>query len=106
MIYKNFDEGITVNDVSFAVGQKVIGNSNSEYEGLLGTIMEIRTDPDKDTENEGPDIYCSFEPPEDPKGIKELEAVFSELYGEPKSIDEIILDEVIMSPDMLDTSND
>lgn len=33
--------------------------------------------------------------------IAELEAVFSDLYDEPKTLEDIILDCVIMAPDMV-----
>ena len=37
----------------------------SEYEGLYGEITGIKTDTDKDTENEGVDIHVCFDVPED-----------------------------------------
>jgi len=101
MVYTENGTGIEHEGISFAVGMNVLGNGESEYQGLCGIITEIRTDPDKDTDNETPDIYCSFEAPDDPAIVKELEKIFSGLYGQPKSIDEIALDLVIMAPDML-----
>ncbi len=89
------------NGVEYHIGDEIIGTSESEYEGLLGSISEIRTGDDKETENEGPDFYCSFNPPVWPTDIKRLEEVFSDLYGEPKSIEDIILDLVIMAPSMV-----
>jgi len=103
MILKNRGESIHTNCGYFDVGQKVIGNVEAdEYEGLTGYITEIRTDEDRDTENETEDIYVCFDVPDDPELIKRVEADFSESYGEPKTIDEIPLDMVIMAPDMLD----
>lgn len=49
-----------------------------------------------------PDIYCDFEIPASEEMLRELEARFSDLYGETKTIDDISLDCVIMSPDMLE----
>lgn len=46
----------------FIIGEEVFA-SESDYAGLLGRITEIRTGEDRDTENEGPDIYCNFQPP-------------------------------------------
>lgn len=89
------------NGVEYHIGDEIIGTSESEYEGLLGSISEIRTGADKETENEGPDFYCSFNPPVWPTDIKRLEDVFSDLYGEPKKIEDIILDLVIMAPSMV-----
>ncbi len=101
MIYEAFNTGLKIDGVFFGVGATVIGTDSSEYEGLTGHIIEIRTDPDKDTENEGPDIYCCFNPPETDDEVKNLEAIFSDLYQQPKTMDDIILDEVIMAADML-----
>lgn len=64
-------------------------------------ITEIRDGDDKETENETPDIYCEFEPPVLPCEEKELEAVFSDLYEEPKTVEDIIFDYVIMAPEMI-----
>lgn len=47
------------------------------------------------------DIYCSFEPPALPMRRSALEQVFSTLYNEPKQLDELGLDYVIMAPDMI-----
>lgn len=86
---------------TYVIGEPVIGINESEYEGLQGVITEIRDGDDKDTENETPDLYCTFEAPILEADIKKLESVFSELYGEPKTLDDIILDCVIMSPSMV-----
>ena len=101
MIYETPNTGLEINGVFFGIGATVKGTDSSEYEGLTGHITEIRTDPDKDTENEGADIYCSFNPPETEEEIKNLEAIFSDLYQQPKTIDDIILDDVIMAAEML-----
>ena len=82
-------------------GASVVGTDQSEYEGLTGYIYEVRDGADKETENETPDLYCNFDPPDDPAEIAELEAVFSDLYDEPKTLEDIILDCVIMAPDMV-----
>ena len=86
---------------SYKIGDRIIGTSESEYEGLYGSIFEIRDGEDKETENETPDIYCSFEEPVLPHQIKKLEEIFSELYQEPKKLEDITLDYVIMAPEMV-----
>ena len=86
----------------FTVGGRVMANDASEYAGLCGTVAEIRSGADRETENDTPDIYCDFEPPASEEMLRELEARFSDLYGETKTIDDISLDCVIMSPDMLE----
>ena len=86
----------------FTIGGRVSANGESEYEGLFGTITEIRSGADRETENDVPDIYCDFEIPASEEMLRELEARFSDLYGETKTLDDISLDCVIMSPDMLE----
>lgn len=102
MIVNKYGESLKIDDRVFTIGNRVFANESSEYSGLYGEVIEIRTGDDKDTDNEGIDVYVSFEVPEDEELIAELEDRFSELYGEPKTIDEIALDLVIMSPEMLD----
>ena len=90
----------------FTIGGKVLANSESEYEGLYGTITEIRSGKDRETENDAPDIYCDFEPPASEEMLRELEGRFSDLYGEKKTIGNINLDSVIMAPEMLEPSTE
>lgn len=91
---------------TYVVGAPIVGTPESEYEGLYGTITEIRDGEDKETENETPDLYCSFEVPALPCEVKKLEEVFSELYDQKKTIDDIILDFVIMAPSMVELLDD
>lgn len=87
--------------ITYTIGAKVIANDASEYEGLYGTISEIRDGDDRETENDTPDIYCQFMPPVLPDDIRNMEARFSELYRTEKHLDELGLDMVIMAPEML-----
>ena len=41
----------------FTIGGRISANGESEYEGLFGTITEIRSGADRETENDVPDIY-------------------------------------------------
>lgn len=86
----------------FKIGGVVFANDESEYMGLYGTVTEIRTDDDRETENDTPDIYCEFLPPPSIAMAAELGARFSDLYDQPKELEEIPLDFVIMSPEMLE----
>ena len=92
--------------VVYKIGEPIVGTSESEYEGLYGSITEIRDGEDKETENETPDFYCAFEPPVLPCEVKKLEEVFSALYGQPKTLDDIGLDLVIMAPSMVKPLDD
>jgi len=53
MIINKYGESIEINCVTYTVGMNVAGTKESEYEGLIGRITEIRTDSDMDTENIG-----------------------------------------------------
>ena len=101
MIINKHGEAFKYDGIIYRIGDKIVGNEQSEYRGLFGTITEIRDGKDKDTENETPDIYCSFETPVLPCEVKELEERLTELHRKPKAIDEIILDLVIMAPEMI-----
>lgn len=85
------------------IGDQIVANGESAYSGLFGTITEIRDGEDRETENETPDIYCRFEEPVTPYEIGMLEEKFTNLCGTPKTIDDIVLDLVIMSPEMVMT---
>lgn len=101
MILTEFGETYTYGGVEYIVGANVIANEASEYFGLIGTITEIRDGEDKETENDTPDVYCKFNPPCLPADIKKLEATFSDLYQQTKTMEDISLDMVIMAPEML-----
>lgn len=101
MRYTHIDTGIIFDGTPFLVGMKIAANDQSAYKGLYGTITEIRTGEDQETENEVPDIECCFEPPVLKEEIAELEARFSTLHQQPKTMEEISLDVVIMAPEML-----
>lgn len=85
----------------YRIGDTVTANGDGIYAGLLGEICEIRTGRDKQTDNESPEIYCKFHLPILKAGIEELEKKYSEFCGEEKKVEDIHLDSVIMSPDML-----
>lgn len=99
MILDQSVQSIEIDGTVFAVGVRIGANSKSEYYGLEGRIIEIATDDDKDTENEGPDIYCCFDIPTEPELIKRLEKEFSDIFCSPRTIDDIVLDNVIMAPE-------
>lgn len=93
------------NGITYTVGDQILANSGSEYEGLFGTITEIRSGDDRETDNDTPDIYCEFMPPFDPDEIKALESRFSCLYRQEKKLENITLDFVIMAPEMITIMN-
>lgn len=101
MIINKIGEMFEYEGTTYRIGGQIVGNKQSEYEGLFGTITEIRDGKDKDTENETPDIYCSFELPALPCERKVLGERFSSLYHDLKTEKDIILDCVIMAPEMI-----
>lgn len=105
MILTTREKFITEGTHKFSVGDKIIA-TESDYAGLKGYITEIRTGKDKETENVTDDIYCCFEIPENNTEIELLEEYFSDLYGEPKTIDELCFDCVIMAPEEIRVIDD
>lgn len=101
MICSKLGNKFVYNRRTYTVGDSIICNSESEYDGLIGKIIEIRDGADKDTDNEDPDIYCCLEQPRSIAKIKELEDKFSNLYGTIMTIDDIALDVVILWPDAI-----
>lgn len=101
MILNKIGDGINQGGVTYTVGERIYANEVSEYFGLFGTITEIRSGEDKETENDTLDIYCAFDEPVLHHVIQELEKRFSSLYGSPKKIEDISLDMVIMAPEMI-----
>ena len=86
---------------TYTIGEWVIANAESEYEGLAGKITEIRDGADRETANDTPDIYCSFDEPEGMEAVAELEGRFTELYQHPMELEDICLDQVAMAPEMI-----
>lgn len=105
MILTTNQDYITTENGKFSVGDRV-RTIAGDYAGLSGYIKEIRTGNDKDTENETDDIYCCFDIPESEVEIKLLEEHFSDLYDEPKKIDDLCFDLVIMAPYELEVVKD
>lgn len=60
MLINKKDQGISIGDKDLRVGRFVYANDESSYEGLVGEILEIRTEEDRDTENGTEDIYVNF----------------------------------------------
>lgn len=102
MVVRNIGSTFQVDGKEFKIGGAVFANDESEYMGLYGIVTEIRTGNDRETENDTPDIYCEFLAPDSVAMAAELETRFSDLYGQNKQLEEILLDCVIMSPEMLE----
>lgn len=101
MIVNKSGAEFTHNGKTYVIGEPIYTNDESDYRGLFGTIIEIRYGDDKETDNDTPDIYCALDEPVLLYDKQELEKRFSALYGEKKSVEDIILDFVILSPEMI-----
>lgn len=93
MIYNKKDEVFFYENKTFYIGEEIYA-TESAYRGLLGRITEIRTGEDRETENEGPDIYCEFREP-----ILEQDKQY--LHDMMFGIEDPALDLVIMAPEMI-----
>ena len=105
MILNRNGATFTYDGNTYTVGDQVIATEESAYEGLFGTILEIRTGRDKSTDNDTPDFHCAFLPPAIPAEVVALESRFSALYKQKKLLDDIALNEVIMAPEMIRVIN-
>ena len=101
MIITNMNDTLEYMGKRYYIGEEITGTSASMYEGLFGKIIEIRTDDDKETNNDTPDIYCKFDTPIFPEDIKRFENKVSLLHGKAKTLEDIALDRVIMAPEMI-----
>ena len=101
MIYHQPGEEFWHEGICYKVGGRIVANEASDYAGLFGNILEIRTEDDRETDNDTPDIYCAFEAPVRSADRLALEQTFSQLYHEQKHIEDLGLDMVIMGPEMI-----
>ena len=85
----------------FVIGEPIYVTDDSDYKGLFGIVTEIRDGKDKETDNDTVDIYCTLDEPVLPFDKENLEKHFSELYGMKMTLENIALDYVILSPDLL-----
>ena len=92
MIYHQPGEEFWHEGVCYKVGGRIVANEASDYAGLFGNILEIRTEDDRETDNDTPDIYCAFEAPVLSADRLALEQTFSQLYREQKHIEDLGLD--------------
>lgn len=101
MILHNEGEKFLYMGTEYVVGGKVIATRETEYEGLIGKIIEIRDGEDKETDNDTPDIYCCFAEPVMSVNKEKLKKRFSDLWQQPMEIEDINLDQPVMAPDMI-----
>ena len=99
MVKNKIGECVDYFGLTYTVGAAVTVAKGSDYDGLIGKIIEITTDEDMDTDNDPIDIYCDFEEPTDTQVIKKLEARFSYIHGKPQTMQDICLDGIVMAPD-------
>lgn len=85
----------------YSIGERVVVTSRCAYEGMIGTILQICDGEDKVTDNETPDIYCSFDEPilkvHKEKAIERL----SELWDNTIELEDANVAQAVMAPDMI-----
>lgn len=101
MIINKHGEEFLYEGVAYRIGDRIIGTDSTEYAGLNGIIFEIRDGEDKETDNDMPDIYCTFDEPILPNDITEMEKIFTKMYQHEMKLENIIFDCVIMAPHMI-----
>ncbi len=60
MIISKRNENTRIDNRVFRIGQVVRANAETEYVGKKGTVKEIRTGNDRDTDNPNADIYVQI----------------------------------------------
>lgn len=101
MILRKKGDVFWYNDKKYVVGEKVIATSESEYEGMIGKIIGIYDGEDKETDNDTPDIYCSFREPILKATKEKVKERFSKLWDDVLEIDDINIEQAVMAPDMI-----
>lgn len=100
MILNKVGEALNFNGEVYRVGDKVMAKPGNHYAGSMGVISEIRTENDKETENEYPDIYCRFNVSVSPEKMPYIRKGFEDIYGFD-TIEDIASGPIIMAPNML-----
>lgn len=101
MILNKTGERYIHDGITYKVGCEVFVVDEGPYEGLIGMITGIRDGEDKETDNDTVDIYCDFDLPAIRCECDRLVGRFSILHGQPMTLDEINLEQVIMAPEMI-----
>lgn len=101
MILNKQGEQYACNGNTYKIDGEVFVVDEGPYEGLIGTITEIRDGEDRETDNDTVDIYCDFDMPAIQCERDCLIGRFSIVCGIPMTSDEINLDQVIMAPEMI-----
>ncbi len=101
MIMNYIGNQITYQGTIYRIGDSVVAVQGSPYEGLHGTIFEIRDGEDKVLNTPGPDIYCEFMPPVNPADIARYEGLLTEANLHPVVLMDIASNLIAMAPEHL-----
>lgn len=100
MLLEQNGEIYSCNGIDWTIGSKLVV-IDGDYCGLNGILLSVRDGEDMETENDGPDFYCSLQPPALPSDVAEFEQRMTHLYGTLKEVNDVPLDLVILSPEEL-----
>lgn len=104
MLLNKKGQSIGIDGKTYVIGMSIYAMEESEYDGLFGEIVEIWGGLEG-TDTEPISIVCAFFIPNSLNKVEAFEKRFSEFYKTtPMTIDDIILDYVIMAPEMIRTT--
>lgn len=94
MIDSYFDAVYPQEGADYRTGDMIVALPGSPWEGLYGTITEIRGSTE-------PQVLCEFLPPVLPAQIRKLEKRFSQLNSKEMCLADLELDRVILPPEWI-----
>ena len=88
------------------IGDIVISTPSDEYTCLVGEVLDIvklgTPEHDAETDNPTDNVHVNFMDADySAQRVREIEDMFSDLYGEKKSFGDCPIDDTIMAPDSL-----
>lgn len=92
----------TIDGKVFTIGGRVLSRQNNDYRHLFGTVKDFVSGEESSNEPKKTYIVCDFKAPEAIGRRENLEDRFSNLHGCKLKAEDIALDCVVMSAEMLE----
>lgn len=102
MIKAGKEAEVSFQDKNFVIGGLVLANGKSDYEGLFGCVRSIHCHGGQGYGNGRAYVCCAFQLPEGPQVVYNLERRFTKLYGRQAGLEDIPLDAVVLSAEMVE----